>query len=46
MLNHPKLWFGPKSWGEGVRPRTWEGWVLTGGVVAAAVAVTLAGYLS
>ena len=28
-----KPWFGPKRWGIGLSPRSWEGWLLTVAVV-------------
>ena len=35
-------WFGPKIIGWGVGPRTREGWLVTGGFVAAMLAVRFA----
>lgn len=32
-------WFGPKRIGWGIRPQTWQGWVVT--VVAVAVIVVI-----
>jgi hypothetical protein len=32
-------WFGPKRIGWGLRPQTWQGWVVT--VVAVAILVTI-----
>jgi 4-hydroxybenzoate polyprenyltransferase len=34
-------WFKPKRYGYGATPTTWQGWVLTLGIVAAMVAVSL-----
>jgi hypothetical protein len=36
----PKPWFGAKSFGVGIGPRSIEGWLLTGAYVVAMVAVT------
>jgi uncharacterized membrane protein YphA (DoxX/SURF4 family) len=36
-----KAWFGPKSFGWGLTPVSWEGWVLTAGVVVLCVAVAV-----
>ena len=36
MTNPPGKWFGPKRIGYGLRPQTWEGWLI---VVAVVVAV-------
>ena len=30
-----KPWFGPRRWGVGIGPRSWEGWLLTVAVVLA-----------
>ncbi|MGV8874144.1 MAG: hypothetical protein ACOH2Q_16540 [Rhodococcus sp. (in: high G+C Gram-positive bacteria)] len=27
-LNPPSAWFGPKRYGWGISPHTWEGWFL------------------
>ena len=37
-------WFGPRRYGWGLKPASWQGWVLTGVYVAAvfALAITLA----
>lgn len=29
-MNHPRRWFGPKRFGLGYGPVTWEGWVVVG----------------
>jgi hypothetical protein len=34
-------WFGPKRFGYGLSPRSWQGWLITAGVVAVAVVVSL-----
>lgn len=35
MTNPPGKWFGPKRIGYGLRPQTWEGWLIVlGGTVA------------
>jgi hypothetical protein len=34
-------WFKPKRYGYGATPITWQGWVLTLGIAAAMVAVSL-----
>lgn len=31
-------WFGRKRFGGGVGPRTWQGWLVCGGVFAALIA--------
>jgi uncharacterized membrane protein len=36
-MNDPRTWFGPKRFGIGWSPRTWEGWALIGAVVLAAL---------
>jgi hypothetical protein len=41
MTNPPSKWFGPKRIGVGIRPQTWEGWLIVL-VVTAAVAVVVA----
>jgi hypothetical protein len=28
-INHPRDWFGPKPYGRGFGPRTWEGWLIS-----------------
>jgi hypothetical protein len=32
-------WFGPKAFGSGPQPRTWQGWLITAGIVAVAVVI-------
>ncbi|MGH8156988.1 MAG: hypothetical protein ACREPQ_02620 [Rhodanobacter sp.] len=32
-------WFGPKRWGWGIAPRTWQGWVTTVVYIALMVAL-------
>lgn len=32
-------WFGPKTFGYGLQPRSWQGWLITGAVVAIAVVI-------
>ncbi|QII03990.1 hypothetical protein BH93_00165 [Rhodococcoides fascians A25f] len=27
-FNPPRTWFGPKRYGWGISPHTWEGWLL------------------
>lgn len=27
-FNPPRSWFGPKRYGWGISPHTWEGWLL------------------
>lgn len=34
----PKPWFGPKRYGVGLSPVSWEGWALTAAYVAALAA--------
>jgi len=36
-MNDPRLWFGPKRLGWGISPRTWEGWAVTGLIVATCI---------
>ena len=31
-------WFGPKRVGWGIRPQTWQGWLITAVVIAAILA--------
>lgn len=38
-FNPPRTWFGPKRYGWGISPHTWEGWPLL--VVFVIVVVTL-----
>lgn len=38
-MNDPRLWFGPKRFGWGYSPRTWEGWAIVGLFVAGCVAI-------
>jgi hypothetical protein len=38
-MNDLRLWFGPKRLGWGISPRTWEGWAVTGLIVAACIIV-------
>ena len=40
---HAKPWFGPKRLGWGLRPVTWQGWLVTAVFVAA---VILTGFLA
>ncbi|MFN3523857.1 MAG: hypothetical protein ACK4YQ_16535 [Phenylobacterium sp.] len=41
-----KAWFGPKAYGYGFTPTTWEGWLLTAALLAAvAAAVGIVGPL-
>ncbi|HEX4216493.1 MAG TPA: hypothetical protein VIA06_24510 [Candidatus Dormibacteraeota bacterium] len=28
-FNHPRDWFGPRQYGRGIGPRTWEGWLIS-----------------
>jgi ABC-type dipeptide/oligopeptide/nickel transport system permease subunit len=28
-FNHPRDWFGPRMYGRGFAPRTWEGWLVS-----------------
>lgn len=32
-------WFGPKRFGYGLQPRSWQGWLITAGIVAFAVII-------
>ena len=42
MTNPPGKWFGPKRIGVGLRPQTWEGWLIVlVGVLAVFVVVGL-----
>lgn len=34
-----RAWFGPKRVGWGLRPQTWQGWVVTFGAVVVIVAL-------
>jgi hypothetical protein len=34
-------WFGPKRIGFGLRPQTWQGWLVTLGVVAVILLIAL-----
>ncbi|MDX6706385.1 MAG: hypothetical protein QOD83_3503 [Solirubrobacteraceae bacterium] len=34
-------WFGPKRIGFGMRPQTWQGWLLTAALAAAIIAIGL-----
>ncbi|HEX3592293.1 MAG TPA: hypothetical protein VHV74_21950 [Pseudonocardiaceae bacterium] len=36
-----KPWFGPKPIGWGIRPQTWQGWLVTMLVVAAIVLIAV-----
>ena len=36
-----KPWFGPKRIGWGIRPQTWQGWLVTMLVVAAIVLIAV-----
>lgn len=38
-MSHPRYWFGPKTFGFGVSPRTWEGWAVMAAFVMVAVAI-------
>ncbi len=37
--NEKRPWFGPKRIGYGIRPVTWQGWVIVLAVVAAIIVV-------
>jgi hypothetical protein len=39
MSNERRPWFGPKRVGYGIRPQTWQGWLVTVAVVAVIVVV-------
>jgi hypothetical protein len=32
-------WFGPKAFGYGLQPRSWQGWLITAGIVAFVVVI-------
>jgi hypothetical protein len=32
-------WFGPKAFGYGLRPQSWQGWLITAGTVAIAAVI-------
>lgn len=34
-------WFGPKGWGWGASPASWEGWAATGAMIAGMVVAGL-----
>lgn len=36
-MNHPRHWFGPKRFGYGWSPRTWEGWAVVALFIAGLV---------
>lgn len=36
-FNPPRTWFGPKRYGWGISPHTWEGWLLLAIFVIAVV---------
>jgi hypothetical protein len=36
-----KPWFGPKRYGIGVRPQTWQGWLVTLAFAVAVIAATM-----
>ena len=38
-MNGRRPWFGPKRIGWGLRPQTWQGWLLTLGCCAALVLI-------
>jgi hypothetical protein len=39
--NSPRPWFGPKRVGFGLRPQTWQGWLIVFAVCAAVLTVAL-----
>ncbi len=41
MSSERRSWFGPKRIGWGLRPQTWQGWLITLIIVAALVIVAL-----
>jgi hypothetical protein len=34
-------WFGPKTFGYGLQPRSWQGWLITAGIVAVVLVIGL-----
>lgn len=36
-----KPWFGPKKFGYGWSPRSWEGWLVTAAAVAASIGLSV-----
>ncbi len=38
-VDRHRAWFGPKRIGFGLRPQTWQGWLVTAGLAALAVAI-------
>jgi hypothetical protein len=39
--NEQRPWFGPKRIGFGLRPQTWQGWLVTLAIVVAVVSVAV-----
>ena len=40
--NEHRPWFGPKRIGFGLRPQTWQGWLLIGALTAVVVILVVA----
>jgi hypothetical protein len=36
-----KAWFGPKRIGYGIRPQTWQGWLVMAGLTAAIILIAV-----
>jgi hypothetical protein len=39
--NSGRPWFGPKRIGWGIRPQTWQGWLVTAVFVAAVIGIAV-----